>query len=245
MSADRPVAAFTALELLIATFIFMLVMGVTLALFFGSSREYEEVRGDLETNERASKAFDRLGWDVRQASLVERPDMVPVDRAPPAFEHNSPLDSTGTLALITEQPLVSALGAGLDATRRHVVYYLDRPRTLGTSTADRPVVTYTLFVREIAGGVESPPAPIVDGVAELVFYRTIRDPASAGGTGTGPNVVHVVLRAINPRERSDRKMAAGYSVELATCFALRGKDIATRRAAARPAAAPQPGAPAR
>jgi len=99
---------FTVLELVIATLIFLMIMGATLTVFFGSNRDYDDLSRDLEVNEKIVRALDRMGEDVREASVVELPPLVPADRTPPPFVYQSAFVSTAVLALINEKPLVNA-----------------------------------------------------------------------------------------------------------------------------------------
>lgn len=221
--------AFTVLELVIATLIFLMIMGATLAVFFGTNREYDALAKDLEVNKDVVDALEKIGRDVREASLVEMPPLVPVSVTPPPFVHKSPEVSTGRLVLLNERPTISASGRGLSALRERVVWYLDRQKRIGAAAGGGDVVTYALF-RAVETATPSKPEQVLPNVSELVLWRTFRD-AGLGpdGEGTGPSVVHVQLKIANARGRADHKLAAGYVVQFTTCFAVRGKDIASRR----------------
>ena len=223
--------AFTVLELVIATLIFLMIMGATLAVFFGTSREHEDLTRDLEINEKVVRALDRMGQDVREASVVELPPLVPADMVPPPFVHRSPEISTGRLLLVSERPMVNAAAQGLTAVRERTQWFLDRPKAVGRGPGGQPITTYSLF-RTVESTPVTKPLEIITGVSELIVWRTLRDPnLGPAGAGTGPAVVYVSLRIANPRERPDKKIAGGYEVQFQSCFAVRGKDIATRRGA--------------
>jgi type II secretory pathway pseudopilin PulG len=224
--------AFTVLELVIATLIFLMIMGATLTVFFGTNREYDTIAKDLEVNKDVVDALDKIGRDVRESSLIELPPLLPVSLSPPPFAHKSPQTSTGLLVLVHEKPSINASGRGLAALRERVVWYLDRPKRIGAAAGGGEVTTYALF-----RGVEPPPpAPpakpeqVLANVSELVMWRTFRDPGlGPDGAGTGPSVVHVQLKIAHARTRADRKLTSGYVVQFTTSYAARGKDIASRR----------------
>ena len=229
---QRRAAAFTILELVIATLIFLMIMGATLTVFFGSNRDYDDLARDLEVNEKVVRALDRLGQDVREASVVELPPLVPADRAPPPFVFKTPEISTGRVLLVSEKPVINASGRGITASRDHTHWFLDRPKKVGNGPGGVPVTTYSLM-RSVETTPASQPVEVIAGVSELVVWRTLRDPnLGPAGDGTGPAVVYVSLRMSNPRERgADRRLAGGYEVLFQTCYAARGKDIGTRRVA--------------
>lgn len=221
--------AFTVLELVIATLIFLMIMGATLTVFFGANRDHDDLTRDLEINEKVVRALDRLGQDVREASVVELPPLVPADRVPPPFVHRSPEVSTGRLLLVSERPMVNAAAQGLTAVRERTHWFLDRPKQVGKGTGGAPVTTYSLF-RSVETTPAERPVEVIAGVSELVVWRSLRDPnIGPAGAGTGPAVVYVSLKISNPRERADKKLAGGYEVSFQSCFAVRGKDIASRR----------------
>lgn len=222
--------AFTVLELVIATLIFLMIMGATLTVFFGTSRDHEDLTRDLEVNEKVVRALDRMGQDVRESSVVQLPPLVAADRVPPPFVHRSPEVSTGRMLLVSERAMVNASARGITGTRERTHWYLDRPRVIGTAAGGGTVTTYSLF-RSVETTPASPPQEVIARVSELTLWRSLRDPnLGPAGAGTGPAVVHVSLKVANPRERVDRRLTQGYEVTFQTCFAARGKDIGSRRA---------------
>lgn len=222
-------AAFTVLELVIATLIFLMIMGATLAVFFGTSKDHDELTRDLEINEKVVRALDRMGQDVREASVVELPPLISADQVPPPFVHRSPEVSTGRILLVSEKPTVNAAAQGINAVRERTHWYLDRPKTVGKGPTGAPVTTYSLF-RTVETTPAERPYEVISGVSELVVWRSMRDTnLGPAGAGAGPGVVYVALKIANPRERADKKLSTGYEVQFQTCFAVRGKDIGTRR----------------
>jgi len=224
------VRGFSVLELVIATIIFLIIMGVTMTLFFGSNREFDDLRASLDANEKVLKAFDRLSRDVAQCSIIEAPAAIAPENAPPPFRHESPRESTGRLELTLERPSINGSANGLDSIQERVTYCLDRPVRLGIDPKGREVVTFSLIKTVESHGDEHPTtSSVLDGVSELIFFRTAGLDAQGEPSGTGASVVHAILRVANTRVRSDRRLAPGYQAEFSSCFAIRGKDVASRR----------------
>jgi hypothetical protein len=243
----RRTAGFTLAEVLIAAVLCLLIMAIPVAMMMASHKEHLELGGDLAVNEKVSLAFDKLGKDVREASFVEYPFPVLPERAPPAFNHVNPLQSTGCLVLLLERPAVNLTGDGIDSVKERILYYLDKPRKLGVDRNGRDVTIYTLFRRRQAPGtgaagstasttgtssttattVETDETKaVLDGLEEVVFYRSMRDPSRPDGVqGSGSAVVHVRVKATQPRLRADRRLDEGYAAILETAFTLRGSDI--------------------
>jgi len=143
------------------------------------------------------RALDRMGQDVREASVIELPPLIPADRVPPPFVHTSPQVSTGRLQLMNEKPLINASARGLTSARERVTWFLDKPKKIGLTPGGTQALTYSLF-RSVETTPVSRPQEVVGSVTELTVWRTLRD-ANIGpaGMGTGPSVLYVSLKIAN------------------------------------------------
>lgn len=218
-STPRVVArrrGFTIVEISVGLLVTLLVFLMAFSFFSSGRRGYQHLTEDLDLNSQIERALHRLSRDVRGASRILGPAMIPVDQAPPDFE----LGKTTDLALLqitrdfSSSPITEATSL--------IRYSLEEPEEAGNLSTGEEVITYTLFRTAGSESPLPPGKPILRGVRELVFYRTLHDPAAGGATGTGPSVLNVIMKVSQVRKDRKGNVFFGYTAELATSIRARG-----------------------
>ncbi len=208
---------FTVIEIAVAGFILVLIFLMGFTFFSGEKRHLRALTRGMDINAKVETAFRKVAGDVRSASEVVSPPLMDPADAPPdfEFEKNSSCELRVSFLDYSSTPITKVTSL--------VTFFLADPVKVGNLESGEDAMVYSLY-KYVNGKPETPAnLPLLDGVQELVFYRTEQKAGPGGGpAGTGFYVLHVNMKIHTLRQGAGKKLIKGYGAKLETMIKLRG-----------------------
>ena len=226
------------IETLIVVLITSIILLFAYRLFYSQTRVVTQSIEFLQVNEGFRKIISFMGDDIREATNIIKPAPVMSDKVVELATKPGVILHLQSSDLDPYIPFDSPLG-GQVALRRDITYELEKIKNPESQTVPRYRLIRTASVEEKPGQKTTQRQTIVDNVRDLIIYRTVRRPykfSNVGGkedrlvlplpisqSGTGNSLVH--LRMVLERTRKSDEVGEVYSIDMATSFYKRGKEI--------------------
>ncbi len=231
-------AGFTMVEVLIAIVITTMILFFAYRVFFSQTRMVTQSIEFMQVNEGFRKVLAFMGDDIRESTTILKPVPIFQDKASELKTTAGVILQLQSSELNPQIPFDSPLG-GQVSVRRTVTYELEK---LPQEKPDSPLryrLVRNAVVEEKPGHGSKQKQILVDNVRDFIVYRTVRKPfkpsnVSGKGdrlvlpqplsvSGTGNSLVH--LKMVVERPRKGFETGDVYSINMATSFYKRGKEI--------------------